>query len=46
MSWAMFEVAGRGLVAVQAQHVVAIYDRLYDEEGSSSCRQRLPAFTC
>lgn len=29
MSWAIFEVAGGELVAVQPQHVVAIYD----EEG-------------
>jgi hypothetical protein len=26
MSWVTFEVAGGGLVAVQQQHVVAIYD--------------------
>lgn len=26
MSWVTFEVAGGGLVAVQPQHVVAIYD--------------------
>jgi len=26
MSWVTFEVAGGGLVAVQRQHVVAIYD--------------------
>jgi hypothetical protein len=26
MSWITFEVAGGGLVAVQPQHVVAIYD--------------------
>lgn len=26
MSWVIFEVAGGGLVAVQQQHVVAIYD--------------------
>lgn len=26
MSWVTFEVAGGGLVAVQSQHVVAIYD--------------------
>jgi hypothetical protein len=26
MSWVIFEVAGGGLVAVQPQHVVAIYD--------------------
>lgn len=26
MSWVIFEVAGGGLVAVQRQHVVAIYD--------------------
>ena len=26
MSWIVFETAGGGLVAVQPQHVVAIYD--------------------
>jgi hypothetical protein len=26
MSWVVFEVVGGGLVAVQAQHVVSIYD--------------------
>jgi hypothetical protein len=26
MTWVTFDVAGGGLVAVQAQHVVAIYD--------------------
>ena len=26
MSWVTFEVAGGGLVAVQLQHIVAIYD--------------------
>jgi hypothetical protein len=26
MTWVTFEVAGGGLVAVQRQHVVAIYD--------------------
>jgi hypothetical protein len=26
VKWAIFEVAGSGLVAVQPQHVVAIYD--------------------
>lgn len=30
MSWITFEAAGGGLVAVQVQHVVAIYD----EQGS------------
>jgi hypothetical protein len=28
MGWVTFEVAGGGLVAVQSNHVVAIYDEL------------------